>query len=313
MCAVAPSESKQSQSWAELIPPAARLRIALVIGLLLYVYWGTVRYNLAGRWLSDGNWSHGWLIPVFSLYFLSTRRDELMRVRPRPSYVGAAILALSLTVYFVAAWRLRMTYPQSLSLIGSILGVTLLMGGWSVMRVAWFPIAYLLLAIPLPQSIYVELTMPLRSLASSIAAAVMPLLTPGLHTQAQRVVIDYVMPGFPPGSLNVEEACSGMRLMMAFVALGVAVAYLDDRPLWQRVILVASCLPVAVLCNAVRVTTTGLFHVHGRQDLASGTLHQLLGIVMLGLALALYALIGYVLNHLFIEETEAPSGEARST
>ena len=70
-------------------------------------------------------------------------------------------------------------------------------------------------------------------------------------------MIDYLGPGGLSGQLNVEEACSGMRLMMAFVTLGVAMAYLGDRPAWQRVIMVIFCVSIAVLCNTIRVTTTG--------------------------------------------------------
>jgi exosortase len=102
----------------------------------------------------------------------------------------------------------------------------------------------------------------------------------------------------------VEEACSGMRLMMAFVTLGVAMAYLGDRPVWQRLVMVASCVPIAVACNAIRVTVTGLLHVYGRGELARGTPHQLLGFVMLAIALGLFSALGYVLSRLFIEESD---------
>ena len=219
--------------------------------------------------------------------------------------MGAAILILSLFMLFFSAWRLRMGYPQALSIVGTIFGATLLMGGWGVIRIAWFPILFLVLAIPLPDRVYVELTFPLRKLASSAAATVMPFFAQGLHTQAQAVVIDYIMPGKPPGTLNVEEACSGMRLMMAFVTLGVAMSYLGDRPVWQRAIMMVSCLPIAVFCNTIRVTTTGLFWIYGYHDFTQGTPHQLLGIVMLGIALGLYALIGYVLAHLMVEDHES--------
>ena len=197
-----------------------------------------------------------------------------------------------------------MSCPQAVSVVGAIVGVTVLMGGWSIIRVAWFPIGFLVLGIPLPEALYVQLTLPLREFAATVAATVMPWFAKGLYTEAQAVVIDYVMPGRPPGQLNIEEACSGMRLMMAFVTLGVAMAYLRDRPAWQRIVMVLSCIPIAVLCNSIRVTTTGLLYVYGRQQLASGTAHQLLGILMLLIALGLYALIGYILNHLFIEETQ---------
>jgi exosortase len=283
------------------VSPAAVARVAIICALLALVYWGPIRYSLVWRWLNDGNWSHGFLIPVISLYFLWTEREELLRCCPRPSYFGAVILALSLAVYFLSAWRLRMAYPQALSIVGTIFGVTLLMGGRSVIRIAWFPIVYLLLAIPLPQWLYVELTMPLRMMASTIAAVVMPVFVPDLYTEAQAVVIDYNL-GDSRGTLNVEEACSGMRLMMAFVALGAAMAYIQKGPLWQRAVMVLSCIPVAVMCNAIRVTITGLLYVHGNDSLASGTPHQLLGIATLGIALGLFALIGYVLNNLVIED-----------
>ena len=288
-------------------------RITVVAALILAAYWGPIRHYLVGRWMTDGNWSHGWLIPLFSVYFLVTRREELARCTPRPNYFGAVVLAFSLAAYFWYAWQARMAYPQLVSLVGTVFGATLLLGGWSVMRIAWFPIAFLFLAIPLPKSQYVELTRPLRELASTAAAAVMPLFVPGLHTQAQAVVIDYVRPGMAPGQLNVEEACSGMRLMMAFVTLGVAMAYLGDRPLWQRIIMVASCLPIAVLCNAVRVTTTGLLTITGHAEYAQGTPHQLLGMAMLLMALGCYALIGYVLSHLFVEAADEPDAAPAST
>ncbi len=303
----------QSPSWTGSISTVARIRIAIVAALVLASYWGPIRYYLVGQWITDGNWSHGWLIPLFSVYFLVMRREDLARCVPRPNYLGAAILAFSLAAYFWSAWRARMAYPQSLSLVGTIFGVTLLLGGWSVMRVAWFAIAFLFFAIPLPKPLYVEFTRPLRELASTAAAAVMPLFVPGLHTQAQAVVIDYVRPGMAPGQLNVEEACSGMRLMMAFVTLGVAMAYLGDRPLWQRVIMVASCLPIAVLCNAVRVTITGLLTITGHAEYAQGTPHQLLGIGMLLIALGCYALIGYVLGHLFVETSDEADAAAAAT
>ena len=290
-----------SRSWGEAVPTAARLRIAIVTVLVLFVYWSPIRHTLVARWLSDGNWSHGWLIPMFSLYFLSTRREELLRCRREPSYVGAVVLAISLAGYFVSAWWARMAYPQAVSIVGTIFGLVLLLGGWSVIRVVWFPILFLLFAIPLPHSQYVELTMPLRKLASTVAAAVMPLFLSGLHTASQAVVIDYLAPDGRAGQLNVEEACSGMRLMMAFVTLGVATAYLGDRPVWQRMIMVLSCLPIAVLCNAIRVTTTGLLTITGHQQYAQGTPHQLLGLAMLLIALGLYALVGYVLSHLFVD------------
>ena len=296
--------------WARIATPRGWVRIVAAAALLGIVYRHSIAQTLVGRWLSDGDWSHGWLIPLFSLYFLVTKHDELSRVRVRSSWFGAVVLAASLAGYFVFGWMYRMAYPQAVTLVGAIFGLTLLLGGWRVIRAAWFPILFLLLAVPLPERMYVALTMPMRQIASSVAAAAMPLFASGLHTEAQAVVIDYVMPGLPPGTLNIEEACAGMRLTMAFVTLGVAMAYLGDRPIWQRLVMVASCVPIAVFCNALRVTTTGLLYVHGKPEWARGTPHQLLGIVMLAIALGLFSLLGYVLGRLLIDVPEEGVAES---
>jgi len=283
--------------------------MAIVAALFLLAFWNPIRYHLVAKWLHDGNWSHGWLIPAFSIYLLATRREELLAARPKPNYLGALILAASMGVCFLSAWQFRMAYPQALSMIGALFGLTLLLGGLPVLRVAWFPIAFLILAVPLPQSLYVDLTMPLRKLASSVAAAVMPFFVNGLHTEAQAVVIDYVIPGRPPGSLNVEEACSGMRSIMAFVTLGVAMAYVNDRPAWHRLVMLLGCVPIALFCNSIRVTVTGLLHVTGHEDWATGTPHAMLGMLMFVIALGLFSLVGYVLNHLWVEDATERANE----
>ena len=115
-----------------LMRPTTCVQIGILALLMLAVYWGTIRSQMVGRWLHDANWSHGWLIPVFSLYFLFTQRERLARCQPKPNYLGAVILALSLAMYFISGWMLRMSYPQAVSIVGAIFGVTLLMGGWII-------------------------------------------------------------------------------------------------------------------------------------------------------------------------------------
>ena len=117
------------------------------------------------------------------------------------------------------------------------------------------------------------------------------------------VVIDVVYQGqrLEP-ALDVAEACSGMRLLMAFLALGVAMAYLHERPGWQRVVLLVSTAPIAVFCNVVRVTVTGFLYVLVGQQYAQGVYHDLLGLAMLPLAFGLYGLLAWFLASLFIDE-----------
>ncbi|MFH0981202.1 MAG: exosortase/archaeosortase family protein [Planctomycetota bacterium] len=278
---------------------------ALVIGALtLWVFWAPLRV-VAARWNSDSNWSHGWLVPLFSLYFLYTRREQIARTRTTSCYPGFVLFVLSLAGYFFFFVVKPFGYLQLLALVGVIFGIVLFLTGWAMLRIVWLPILFLCFANPIPDQYYVQMTMPLRMLTTQLSAMLLGLI-PGIELEVQGVIIDYFYKG-NPGSLNVEEACAGMRLMMAFVTLGVAMAYLGDRPTWQRVCMVLACIPISVFCNIVRVTVTGVLTVAGHNELAQGAAHTLLGLAMLPIALGLFALVGYVLKHLFVEEEPAPT------
>jgi exosortase len=277
-------------------------QIAVLSGLILLIY-QPVLQGVVHKWATDGNWSHGWLVPVFSLYFLVVHRQELLAAPRKGSYAGVVLLLGALSLLYLSYLR-GFGYPQPFSLIPCLMGLVLLVGGWGILKVAWFPIAFLICAIPLPQALYFDITHPLRRIASRAAGTLLGLL-PDVETEVAGVVIDYSY-GLRTSALNVEDACSGMRLMMAFCTLGIAMAYLGDRPLWQRVIMIACCVPIAVICNAVRVVITGVLHIYGYEELSQGTAHGLIGLAMLPLALGMFALCGWVLKNLFVE---APAPE----
>ena len=128
-------------------------------------------------------------------------------------------------------------------------------------------------------------------------------LVSGLEASAGGVVIDVVYKGVRlEPALDVAEACSGMRLLMAFLALGVAMAYLHYRPMWQRLILLASTIPIAIFSNVVRVTITGFIYILWDPKYAQGIYHDMLGMVMLPLAFSLYGLLAWFMANLITEE-----------
>ncbi len=297
---------------------------ALVIGVLLtLLYWNVLR-TLVSKWLTMGDWSHGFLIPVFSLYYLYLQRDRFPAMAARPGYPGALILAATF-VFYLYSTVTSFTYLQSLCLVLTIFGVVYLVCGWPMARWSWFGVAFLLFALPLPGQVYEQITMPLQKVASRSSTPILNLM-PGVTAEAENVIISYTYEheavdptrqgadGRPvrrlvmeAGSLNVEQACSGIRLLMTFAALGVAMAFASDRPLWHRMIMVLSCVPIAVFCNVVRVTTTGVFKIYGYEEWTRGSYHAMLGMGMLVIAFGLFGAISYVLGHLFVD---APGEEA---
>jgi len=296
-------------------------RMTILGGLLVAVYFQPIKTTLIHRWINDGTWSYGWLVPLLSLYFLSHGRETLGRITVKPAYAGLVVLVASLGCYLATTWIYHYSYPRVLTLVGCIVGLTLFLGGWAVLRAALFPILFLIFAIPLPQGMYVDLTMPLQRWASLVTASILSML-PNVYAEVSGVVVDYTH-GAVSGHLNVEQACSGMRSMMAIITLGVATAYLGDRPRWQRITMVIACLPIAVACNTVRVTATGLLHVYqdsafGRQlhfDWLTGpTPHAMLGLATFLIAVGLFSLVGWVLSNLLIDEADPkgnPGAESR--
>ncbi|MHC4572844.1 MAG: exosortase/archaeosortase family protein [Planctomycetota bacterium] len=276
----------------------------LVIGGLLYHLFRYEIETVVQRW-KDPSWSHGFLIPLFSLYFINQRKEEILNLKTKPNYLGLVLLVCAIVFY-----PLNKASPSGYGYLGSIcviavLGaVVLFLGGWDLIRHTWLPICFLVFAVPLPQRYYVRLTMPMRQWAASAATFLLNLVR-GIEATASGVVIDVIYRGQriePP--LNVAEACSGMRLLMAFVALGVAMAYLHYRPMWQRLVLLASTMPIAIFCNMVRVTVTGFIYILIHPRYAQGVYHDVLGLAMLPLAFGLYAFLAWFMSSLFVEETE---------
>jgi exosortase len=277
----------------------------VIIGTLLYCLFNKEIGGIVNQWLTDPGWSHGLIIPLFSLYFLNLTKQEILNVRTKPNYIGLLLLVGVILFYvFNTVTPAGYGYFRQISAVGAIGAVVLFLGGWVLLKYTWLPIAYLIFAIPLPDEILRSATIPMRLWAAAASTAVLNLI-PKMDAIANGVIIDIIYKGKalePP--LDVAEACSGMRLLMTFVALGVAMAYLHYRPAWQRLVLLASTIPIAILCNIIRVTITGLIYVFCNPQYAQGIYHDLLGIAMLLPAFGLYWAIAWFMSNLFVEDDE---------
>ncbi len=277
------------------------VKILIIGSLFCYLFHNEIQ-AIVHRWLTDSSWSHGLLIPLFSLYFINQHKSEILSLRTKPSYLGLFFLICGIVFYPFNIVHFQYGYFRPIGMIATLGAIVLFLGGWSLVKYMWLPVGFLVFAVPLPQRYYVSLTMPMRHLAAKVVAALLNLVSQ-MEAAASGVVIDVIYKGqrLEP-SLNVAEACSGMRLLMAFLALGVAMAYLHYRPIWQRLVLLASTIPIAILCNIVRVTVTGFIYVLIHPRYAQGVYHDFLGMAMLPLAFGLYGFLAWFMSSLFIEE-----------
>ena len=291
------------QRWCEL-GVHNYVKILVIGGLFVYLFHNEIEV-IVRRWFTDSNWSHGFLIPLFSLYFINQKKEEILNLQAGPNYLGLFFLICGIVFYPLNIVHFRYGYLRPIGMIATLGAVVLFLGGWRLIKYTWLPIAFLVFAVPLPTRYYVTLTMPMRFLAAKVTAGLLSLVSQ-MEATASGVVIDVIYNGqqLTP-ALNVAEACSGMRLLMAFLALGVAMAYLHYRPIWQRIVLLASTIPIAIFCNIVRVSVTGFIHVLIHPRYAQGIYHDILGLAMLPLAFGVYGFLAWFMSSLFIEEAEA--------
>jgi len=296
------SESVKEKSWLD-VDIHGYIKV-LTIGFLFYYLYRHEIGSIVSRWITDPNWTHGFLIPFFSLYFLNQRKTDILNCRVHPNYFGLVVLLLGILFYPFNVVQFRFGTLNSVDMIIALESVVLFLGGWALFKYLWLPVGFLIFAVPIPDRYYVSLTMPMRLLAAKIAGVLLDFFK-NIDATVNGVIIDVFHKGQALETpLNVAEACSGMRLLTAFLALGVAMAYLHYRPIWQRLILLASTIPIAIICNIVRVTVTGFIYVFIGSEYASGIYHTVLGLLMLPLAFGLYGSLAWFMSSLFVEESE---------
>jgi exosortase len=288
------------KGWSSL-GPAVYIKTAIIAVLFWFLFRDEIS-RVVYRWVTNSSWSHGFLIPLFSLYFLNQHKQQILQIEVKRSYFGLFFLLCCLVFYPLNIVLFKVGYARPLVVVASLGAVVLFLSGWRIARYCWLPVLYLVFAVPLPDRIYRQFTIPMRKLAAQVATVILGFV-PDLQADASGVVINVIYKGvnLEPG-LDVAEACSGMRLLMAFLALGVAMAYLHYRPAWQRLILLCSTIPIAIACNVVRVTVTGFIYILGNPKYAQGIWHDGLGMLMLPLAFGLYGFLAWIMSNLFVEE-----------
>jgi exosortase len=197
-------------------------------------------------------------------------------------------------------------YVKDLGLVATIFGIVLSLCGWHVMKIAWFPIFFLICALPWPGLVYSRVAGPLQELAATVAVFVLQLTGVDASQTGTKIIMEFG-PLKPPRMLNVAEACAGLRSLMTFITLGAAVAFLSSRPLWQKIFITLSAIPIAILCNVMRVSGQGLLDVYVSQELAVGFAHQFVGLMMLIPAFFMLLGVAALIDKLFVEEVDAES------
>jgi exosortase len=269
--------------------PRPLLAAGLVLTAALLWAIAPTLFDLVHKWQVDSRYSHGYLVPLFSGYLLWARRS--LAARNGPSWWGVPVIALGVALCLVGRY-LHFFWLNQVAILPLVAGAVLTVGGTRALRWAWPAVAYLAFMIPLPYRLQVSLAMPLQEIGTR--ASVYALQTLGLAPYADGNVI--VLKGM---RLGVEEACSGLGMLVVFFAVATAFALVSKRPWPDRLVGVLSAVPIAVLCNIIRITVTGVLYVVAGERLGNLVFHDLAGWLMMLLALGFLSLEMKLLAWLF--------------
>jgi len=216
---------------------------------------------------------------LFSGFVLWRQRERWINSEIKPSNFGLLVMLGAIALLLLGSLGAEL-FTSRFSLLVLIAGMILFLAGWDMLRAVSFPLAYLIFMIPIPVIIYNQITFPLQLIASRVATLWLEMV----HIPVLRDGNVLVMSNY---SLEVAEACSGIRSLMSLVALAVAYGYLTERRRWLRYSLVVLMVPSAILANAFRIMGAGvLAHKFGPLA-AEGFLHEFSGWLVFLSALAL--------------------------
>lgn len=256
---------------------AAFLGTGAAIALCTAVF-APILYYMVLHWRAVDDYSHGFLIAPLAVYFAWERRQKLFRAPVEPSWWGVLPLALGATSLMIGRLGVELM-AMRVSFVLSLIGLVLLLLGPRPFRVLAFPLLFLFLMIPLPQSLVNVISFPLQLTATDLA--VDSLYKLGIPALREGNIIHLANT-----QLLVAEACSGLRSLMALGTLAIVFAYFFRKNTVERIVIVLSAIPIAILVNAFRVALTGwLTHSYG-PSAAEGVIHATEGFFTFGLAFA---------------------------
>jgi exosortase len=290
---VAPARGKMTESSAEMTEASAAqvkgagdvlTRRREVYGTLAVIaaavaLYAPILYFMVVQWYDQEDYSHGFLIAPLAVFFAWERRNQLRKAALSPSWWGILPLALGSVTLLIGRLGAELMNMRA-SFVLTLIGLVLLLLGRQIFRILLFPLLFLFLMVPLPESLVNVIAFPLQLVAADLAVKALFLLDVPVLREGNIIHL-------ANAKLFVAEACSGLRSLMALVTLGVVFAYFFRRSMAERIVIVLSAIPIAIIVNSFRVALTGILTIRFGESVAGGVIHETQGLFTFGLAFLL--------------------------
>ena len=285
-----------------------------VLGIVfLVVFWDFWKAQGLYAYTFPSDWGHTLLIPFITGWMIWLKRDALHAIEPfRPSWWGMPLVLFGLAFYLMAligpSWFALHHNARALGVAVTIFGLTVLLFGGGVMRVVWFPLLYLVIFFQTySEAILLQVTEELQDISALGGFVIVRVF--GIEAELSGNVITIYPTPTTPQALNIAEACSGMRMLVAFLALGVALAWTGLDYWWQRILMIVLAVPVAVFVNMLRVATLGVLSLWD-MEFTTGEFHQFIGFIWLIPAFLFYLGMMWAIRKLVVEEDDSKEAAA---
>jgi exosortase len=267
-----------------------------ILGGCIVLLYASVFKALLLQWWTDPDYGHGFFVPLFSGFVLWRQRRRWIETEIRPSNLGLVVMLGAVGLLLIGSLGAEL-FTSRFSLIVLLAGMILFLAGWPMLRAVAFPLAFLILMIPIPAIIYNQITFPLQLFASRLATIWLELANgPVLRDGNVLVLSNY--------SLEVVEACSGIRSLMTLISLAIIYGYLVEPRRWVRYVLVILMVPSAIAANAFRIMGAGMMAHRFGPAAAEGFLHTFSGWVIFVAALLVLFGCHWILRHIGKRPTE---------
>ena len=270
----------------ELRNPWIRTGILLMVTILIY---HSVMFELYLSWVNNHYYSHGFLIPVISLYLVFRNRDRLRKTETNTHLYGIIPAILGIVIFLFAEFSCRSLFLSSTSMIIFLMGGVLFFFGRDHLKALLFPILFLLFMIPIPDFVFNSVTGPLQLTAASIGEFVLKCLGAPVHREGIYLYLG-------PVTIKVARGCSAMHSLIALSALSVIVAYVILDSFSKRIVIVASSIPIAILANGFRLVLIISLIVWMGEEVLHSLFHPLSGEVLFLCDLSVLALEALILR-----------------